>query len=157
MPDERDVFEKFVIEKGIHRIEPVVIYAPTHDDGSCWEAAWQEAQRLWSEGYEARYTEGTVWRTHDGEDQRVRAHAWVEFEGGWIEVDGKRFELPEGFCIIERTRGYGGAAAYLGVQIDSTPGGAIDRMTAHWGHERASIFETMIVTQYPELLREGVR
>jgi hypothetical protein len=121
--DERDVFEAIVRRVGQPSPTARVLAATLVDDGACWTGAWREAQIRCG-----RYIEGTC---RIG-GRRVRAHAWVEVDG------------PLGSMVVECTRGYENATHYLGVAIDSTPGGEVDRATRNWGDDRCSVIEASV-------------
>lgn len=91
------------------------IQTPVADDGEsdCWTHAWQVARRTGG-----TYVEGVCFRPGaDGPS----FHAWVE-----------ETNPLTGRTLVECTPGYENATRYLGIPVDSTPGGLVDTITSDW-------------------------
>src|SRR4051812_17298607 len=114
MKDERVQFGRLVRQYGRFSTSTHRVADKLTDDGDCWTFAWKAAQELGG-----RYVEGMCKLPgDDGVTRHVRAHAWTEVD------------TPFGAVVIESTRGYEEAHSYLGIQIDSTPNGRVDNLTA---------------------------
>lgn len=131
-PDVRQLFSALVRESGSARSAHVTM-APDEEllgENGCWSAAWAYAQE-----HDCTYVEGqVVLPPVEGSDRArvVRAHAWAEKDGAF------------GRQIVECTRGYEDGIRYRGIEVDSTPGGPIDTISAQWKGERASVIQALI-------------
>lgn len=93
----------------------VDIQRPVADDGEsdCWTHAWKKARQT-----DATYVEGVCFRPGaDGPS----FHAWME-----------ETNPLTGRTLVECTPGYENATRYLGIPVDTTPGGLVDMLTQDW-------------------------
>lgn len=101
----------------------LLIQKPVADDGEtdCWTHAWRIARQIGG-----TYVEG-VCRAEGSHG--LSMHAWV--------VENNPLT---GATLVEVTPGYERATHYIGIAIDSRPGGKVDELTADW-HVRSSVIQ----------------
>lgn len=101
---------------------------PVADDGEtdCWTHAWDIAR---STG--GTYVEGLCRRPGAG---GFSMHAWAEEDS------------PFGRRIVEGTPGYEDATDYIGIAVDCTPGGDVDRASNPEGDPRSSVIQLCLAT-----------
>jgi hypothetical protein len=102
------------------------IQTPVADDGEtdCWTHAWEVARRTGG-----TYVEGVCIR--EGADG-PSFHAWVEEDNPLT-----------GRTMVEVTPGYERATRYVGIAVDSTPGGVVEKITGDW-KVRSSVIQSAL-------------
>jgi hypothetical protein len=91
------------------------VQAAVADDGEtdCWTHAWQVARRTGG-----TYVEGLCVRKGASGPS---FHAWVERDHPLL-----------GRILVETTPGYEEASHYVGIAVDNTPGGTVEKVTSDW-------------------------